>query len=400
MKIIFVHSPSDMYGASRSLLRLTSRLVRDGNQVIVILPYEGPLCSELVKSGVEIVIHRLLPVITRQRLRGLLSFINLFIALFCSIFYIYNFAKKYKPDIIHTNTALILSPGIVARLLKIPHFWHIRESFIEYGPVFRLFQWLIYSTSDKIICVSNAVAEQFSNKIRKRKVKVLNNGFPVDEFVEIPNEEVIEFRRRHGINNHLAVGVVGRIKYTRKGQDIFVRAAALLREQFPDVRFIIIGSPFPGNEHHLFNLKMLMKELNVEDRIILTGDVIEIKTAYASLDIVVLPSAQPEPFGGVVIEAMAMGKPVIGTAIGGTVEQIENGMTGFLVKPDEPQGLASAMGKLIADSQLRLMFGENGKKRFLEKFEFERFYQMILEMYSYAMQRREKEDLSNLKERM
>ncbi|MBK7260238.1 MAG: glycosyltransferase family 4 protein [Ignavibacteriae bacterium] len=104
----------------------------------------------------------------------------------------------------------------------------------------------------------------------------------------------------------------------RKGQDTFLRAAALIAAEHPDVRFVLIGSPFPGNESHGKALSALGRELGIDKQIVFTGDVADIRAAYAALDISVLPSEQPEPFGGVVIESMAAGKPVIGTRIGGT----------------------------------------------------------------------------------
>jgi glycosyltransferase involved in cell wall biosynthesis len=77
---------------------------------------------------------------------------------------------------------------------------------------------------------------------------------------------------------------VGRIKFQRKGQEVFVRAAHLLRERFPDARFLCIGSPFPGNESHLADLLKLIRELGLEDYVLCTGDVDDIKAAIAGLD--------------------------------------------------------------------------------------------------------------------
>jgi glycosyltransferase involved in cell wall biosynthesis len=129
-------------------------------------------------------------------------------------------------------------------------------------------------------------------------------------------------------------------------------------------------------------LQNLATQLGVSDRIVYAGDVDDVKAAYAALDISVLPSALPEPFGGVVVESMAFSKPVVGTRIGGTVEQIEDGVTGFLVEPDNPEKLAEALEKLLRSGQLRLRMGENGHSRFINLFEFENFYGRILLLYS------------------
>ena len=76
------------------------------------------------------------------------------------------------------------------------------------------------------------------------------------------------------------------------------------------------------------------------------------------------------------------GKPVIGTRLGGTVEQIEDGVTGFLVEPNDPRELAAALERLLADADLRRRMGENGRARFLRLFEFEAFYARIASVYA------------------
>ncbi len=137
--------------------------------------------------------------------------------------------------------------------------------------------------------------------------------------------------------NDLVTGCVGRIKWGRKGQEHLIQAAHLLKTRGIISKILIVGSPFPGNEIHLERLKELARELDVEDQIIFTGEVADAKPAYASMDIFVLPSAYPEPFGGVVMEAMSMGLPVIATNLGGSLDQVVEGVTGFLVPPADPK---------------------------------------------------------------
>lgn len=382
MKILFVHSGSDIYGASRSLLRLASRLVKDGNSVRAILPYEGPLRAELENNGVRVNIHRSLPVVNRENFGGLLKLVLLMCKIPVSLVNLFIVAIKFKPDVIHTNTALILSPGIVSKLAGCFHIWHVREFFEEFPRLWKWYQWYMSIFSDTVICVSNAVAEQFDQHIKAKKIKVVHNGFPSEEFAPVEPMRVNAFRKRFDINGHVTVGVVGRIKFGRKGQDVFVRSIALLKDKFPDVKFLLIGSPFPGNEEHLENLRRLIKELEIEKNVVYTGDVEDIKTAYAALDISVLPSARSEPFGGVVVESMAFGKPVVGTRIGGTVEQIEDGVSGYLIEPNNHIQLASAIEKLLIDPEERKRMGENGLRRYQGLFEFETFYEKVLSLYN------------------
>lgn len=351
---------------------------------MAVLPYDGPLRNELEKNGVPVVIHHNLPIVTRpgfHRARGL---IDLMLAWPISVLRLSSAARKFRPDIIHTNTAVILSSGLAARLAGVPHVWHVRETFVEFPGLWRWYQWFMDYLSDVIVCVSAPVAEQFDRNIRERKIVVAHNGFPKEEFAPVEPARVAKFLESFGLNGYLTVGVVGRIKFGRKGQDVFVRSAALLKDKFPNARFVLVGSPFPGNEAHFHNLMSLVKDLGVEDRVVYTGDVQDIKAALAALDISALPSGLPEPFAGVVIESMALGKPVVGSKHGGTVEQIEDGVTGFLVEPNDPEALAAALERLLCDADLRRRMGENGRERFMRLFEFEAAYQKMLSIYARA----------------
>ena len=210
---------------------------------------------------------------------------------------------------------------------------------------------------------------------------MIYDGFPASEFAEVPASREAAFRNRFALGNAQLVGLVGRIKMGRKGQDVFVRAAHLLRDRFPDARFLIMGSPFPGNEKHLDLVQQLVRELDLSDRVVYTGDVEDIKGAMSALDVSTLASATPEPFGGVVVESMALGKPVVGTKLGGTAEQIVDEETGFLVEPNDPDAMARATGALLADPAMRSRMGENGRRRFMERFEFEKFYEKIMAVF-------------------
>ena len=270
MRLLFVHSGADLYGASRSLLRLSSRLARDGHGVLVVLPYDGPLRAVLETAGIQVRVHPRLPVVTRQRFRSLAGLGSLLWDVPRSIAELVNLAREFQPDVIHTNTALILSPGWAARLVGRPHVWHVREFFAEFGSAWNAYQWYMYWLADLIVCVSTPVARQFHPRILARKVRVIHNGFPRGEFQPVDAGRIAKFRRQHSLAGEKLVGLVGRIKLGRKGQDVFVRAAALLKDRYPDVRFLLIGSPFPGNEAHLENLLQLVKELEIEKTVVYT----------------------------------------------------------------------------------------------------------------------------------
>lgn len=387
MRLLLVHSGADLYGASRSFLRLSSRLVKDGHQVLALLPYQGPLLTALKDAGIHVDLEPQMLILTRERFGNKLKLMWCLASLPRSVFRMRTIIRNFKPDVVHTNTAVTISSGIAARLCSVPHLWHVREFFSDFPRLWPWYQKLMMRFSDCIACVSRPVAEQFRHDYRGKTV-VMHNGFPREEFDLVSPDRAAQFRNRFDLNGSKTVGLVGRIKFGRKGQEVFVRAAASIKDRFPDTKFLCIGSPFPGNEEHLDRLQQLVRELKLGEQFIYTGDVEDIKGAYAALDISVLASACGEPFGGVVIESMAMALPVIGTAIGGTGEQIENGVTGYLVPPGDPQSMADAMTKLLASPETRRRFGSAGRERFLAQFEFENFYRTITALYESLAQKK------------
>ena len=188
-RILYVHNSADLYGASRSLIRLLQGLDRSRFQATVILPEDGPLKPAIEDLDVRVLVDPSLAIISRYS-----SWIIVIGYRFpISVRRLCRFMRKENIDVVHTNTGVILSPGLAAKMAGIPHIWHMRESFRATWP--RL--WEIYSVyirmvSDKILAVSNATAAQFSDR---RKVIVIHNGFSLDEFA-VGSSVGGEFRQR------------------------------------------------------------------------------------------------------------------------------------------------------------------------------------------------------------
>ena len=380
--MLFIHNGADLYGGSRSLLRLSAQLIADGHVVTVLIPYSGPLQDGLVDLGVDVVVDAGIPVVDRRCFRSLRGAFGLGAAVVASFVRGLHLLRELRPDIVHTNTAVIFpSIGFAARLRGIPHVQHVRERVGECGAAWKVYQYLIAAASSQIVAVSHAMADQFAPWVRKRTT-VIHNGVPRDEFEGIDSSRALTFRQSCDHGDGPLVGLVGRIKLKRKGQETFVQAAAKLRDAYPAARFVLIGSPFPGNEEHLIALECLVTQCGAGDAIVMAGEVDDIKGAMSALDVLVLASGQPEPFGGVVVEAMALGKPVVGTRLGGTLEQIEHGETGLLIAANDPQAMADAIGQLLEDKGLRQRLGENGRERYLRDFEFQPFFQKMKSLYA------------------
>lgn len=370
-----------MYGASRSFLRLTARSVANGITVKAVLPKSGPLVDALREAGVEVLILNPFPLIERFAFKTPAGLIALLFNTPVSVRKICRLIKDFRPDIVHTNISIAFTPAVATRLTKTRHIWHIRETYVEFGFFWKIFRRFMVWGADRIIAISESVAEQF-DEYGREKVRVIHNGYPQEEFVPVPESEIAAYKKRFDLaEDDAVIGLVGRIKYLRKGQEYLVQAAAILKDEFPHAKYLIIGSPFPGNEDHLERLNALISSLGLEKTVIYTGDAEEVKVAYAALDISIMGSCLPEPLGGVTIESMAMCKPVVGTNIGGTVEIVEDEVTGLLIPPKDPEAMASAIRRLLVNPDLREEMGRAGRARYEQFFEFDAFYNKLVGIY-------------------
>lgn len=377
IKLLFIHNTSDLYGASRSLLRLNSRLNRSQFQSTIILPEKGTLEKPLTETGAKVLIKRNLCIIDRQEVKSL-RLASLPLRFLSSTSFISRIIREEKIDLVHTNTGVLPAGAWAARLNKKPHLWHIREWFQEFRQLWPPYANYIIRNSRKVLAVSHAIASQFP---QQSNVQVLHNGFDVEEF-NVPKDQYrADFRKKHGLQGQLVIGTVGRIKLVRKGQEFLIQAARILKDQGVRAKVVIVGAPFPGNEHHLEQLQKLVKTLKLENDVVFTGEMSDPKEAYPAFDIFVLPSAQPEPFGGVVMEAMCMGIPVIATAIGGSLDQVAPNETGLLVPPANPEKLANALLTLARDDGLRNKMALSGPKRIKTLFSMEKMVQELETLY-------------------
>jgi glycosyltransferase involved in cell wall biosynthesis len=381
MRLLYVHSGTDLYGASKALARMVAAEIAIGNSVCVVVPGLGPLNSLLEQSGAQVVVHSDLLRISHHRggVAGLLF--KLLTSGNSSTRRLVATIRRFKPDVVHSNTATVLSGAFAARAARIPHVWHIREFFSDNPFLWKIYRQIILRLSREVICTSKGVATQFSAAAANPHVHVLYDAIPASEY-SIPLEtEVHDFKARFGIPpGSLIASVVGRI-HDRKGQETFVKAAALLTKQFPHAHFLIVGSAFPGNDHHFRRLMRLVKELGLDQKVIFTGEVERVSLVYAATDVLVMPSTFPEAFGLVVLEAMAFGKPTISSELGGPVEIIIPEVTGLLSPPNDPACLAAAMKRLFLDRDFAQRLGAAGRQRFLSMFDTGSFLQRLNHVY-------------------
>ncbi|CAN5607353.1 glycosyltransferase [soil metagenome] len=164
-----------------------------------------------------------------------------------------------------------------------------------------------------------------------------------------------------------------------KGHDVFIRAAALVIEQFPNAVFSIAGEVL---EPAFFEeLQALVRELKLSQHFTFSGGVTNLRDYLAAADIFVLPS-RSEGFSNSIIEAMAAGLPVVATNVGGNAEAVQDGTSGYIVPPEDPAALAAAILKLLANHDQARAMGQAGKRIAAEKFTNEAMMTVTTDAYA------------------
>jgi glycosyltransferase involved in cell wall biosynthesis len=229
---------------------------------------------------------------------------------------------------------------------------------------------------DKIICISDAVRTHLARLKIGGNAVVIYNAIDADEFRRRIKLQIHEVKREFGVNiNQSMVGIIGNFQEW-KGQRTVIRAVDLLRRTYPDLICLLIGDVSKVSRADMLYFDDLRREIDQKDlrrNIIITGYRSDVPDLVNALDIQIHASTEPEPFGRVVLEGMCLGKPVIATNIGGPVEIIENGISGILVPPGDPERLAYQMEFLLKNPDTQTTMGRNASKRVTEVFGLDRF---------------------------
>ena len=222
---------------------------------------------------------------------------------------------------------------------------------------------------DKIIAISEAVKRDLVEKIgvSEKKVTKIYNGVDTEEFN--PSVSGESFRKELNLGPVKLVGMVGRFT-PEKGQDLFLRAAAKVIDEYRDVCFAVIGDAKLGSEQFKQAMINLSVELGLENKVIFTGFRDDLPRVMAALDIVVVSSVA-EPFGRVIVEALAMEKGVV-VSDSGAIPEIVSNDCGILVNPEDNEGFKEAILGLLTDTQRCKGLGESGRRIVEEKFGIKR----------------------------
>lgn len=346
-------------GAERSLGLLALGLSADGHEVAVAAPGPWVLREELEAVGVSVTsvpvrqcwlvqygsqplwrqaargLRYLWPDPGSRRLRGWLS--------------------DLMPDVVHVNCLSHLRGAAAARSLGLPVVWHIRE-ILPPGPRRRWFAGRLRRDATSVVAVSEAVAAWLRQEGLGDRLEVVHNG--VDPRVDGVDREVARGR----LNLPPEAVVVGLFSQlvAHKGALELVRAAHAAVLANPGLHFLIAGH---GPAAFVARLRREMADGPAAKHIHLVAPQPEIWELLAAVDLVALPTLWPDPLPRAVMEAMAIGRPVVAYEDGGVSEMVVAGETGLLCQPGDVEGLVRAILEMGGDGALRNRLGEAGRKR-------------------------------------
>jgi glycosyltransferase involved in cell wall biosynthesis len=283
------------------------------------------------------------------------------------------FLKQQRIQIVHTffESSDIWAGFVTKTMSKAKLVWARRDMGILRSRKHHIAYRLMAGAPDEVFAVSEQVRRHAIevDRIDAARVQTIYNGL---------NRADWDAASRPAKNpGEFLVTTVGNIRRV-KGHDVFIRAAATIVQQFPKVSFSIAGDVLEPD--YFRELQTLVQDLDLVNHVRFDGGVTNLRQHLRAADIFVLPS-RSEGFSNAIIEAMAASLPVVATDVGGNAEAVEDGITGLLVPPEDPDALSAAVLRLLSDPFQAKAMGAAGRSLVAEKFTTEAMMNQIAGAY-------------------
>jgi glycosyltransferase involved in cell wall biosynthesis len=347
VRVLYVNHVARVSGAERALLDLLAALPSSVTPLVACPPgdlahavHANDLAEVTPIAGTEGSL-RLHPIRTPRALGELAR----------NAAQIRRIVRQRDVDLIHANSTraglIALSPSVAPNR---PCVVHVHDRLAD-DPVTRAVKRITSRRASIIVTVSHYTAEPFLAGMPPDKIEVVFNPLDISRFTPTRMSRA-EARATIGGSPGPLLGVVAQVT-PWKAQDDAIRALAHLRRRRPDARLLIVGEPkftSPATRYDNLTydraLRDLAGRLSVADAIDFLGERDDVATVIRGLDVLLVPSWH-EPFGRTVIEAVALGTPVVATAVGGPAEVLRDPQDGRLLAPRQPEAWAAAVDELL-----------------------------------------------------
>ena len=316
--------------------------------------------------------------------RSVLLNLRSFFAFPLSVFAIVKIINKENIDIVHVNGLLSFHAPIAALLTRKKVVWHLISSLYP-KPLVSCLMPFIRIMADQIVVVAKKLGEYYMGsqiKVAETHARVIYECVDVDKFdpLTVSKKDIDKLKKEFNINHYeKIVGCIGNIN-PAKGYEYFIESANLVKKEIDNVKFLIIGDIADPKKIYYQKLKNLIVSLKMEQDIIFTGKQKDIPQILSLFDVFLLTSIY-EGTPLVILETMAMEKPVVATDVGGISEQVANGKTGIVVPPRNPKAMSEAVIYLLNHPEERVEMGKRGRERAKEMFSLERCVEEHRKLY-------------------
>ncbi len=281
-----------------------------------------------------------------------------------AIYKLYKLLKRHKIDLIHTHAYSAGTIGRISAFLAgvsviISHNHSVYDYYHKY---FRLVEWALSHITDRIICISDRVRKSTNRTqgISAEKLITIHNG--INSIGPVQKKAITKLKKELRIPpGHTVISTITHME-EHKGVSYLIQSASRICKSRENLIFLLVGEGAQEEE-----LKELCVSLKIEENVVFTGERSDIPEILSLTDIFVLPSVR-EGLSLSILEAMASGKPVIATSVGGIPEVVSDGVSGILVRPKNPYALHDAIVELLDDKVKQRLMGFNGKRIFEERF--------------------------------
>jgi glycosyltransferase involved in cell wall biosynthesis len=335
-------------------------------------------------TGAEVVLFENLKPVDFGALNGVLNPIkrlgNLYRGLYAQARVHAKYLREHRIDLVNLNNSMTRNHAwmLAARQVGIPCITHEMGINKSYSFLSKYFGKRL----DRIVSLSHAICKAMleNGGVDFPNIQVIHCGIDLTRY-QI-KETPAQLRQKHNIPEGVPViGVVGNIREW-KGQETLVRATAILKKKYPEIRCVLVGDRGNGPNEYGDRLDRIAKELNVTDSIVHAGFQRNAIDYMEWMDVVTHTSIHPEPFGIVTLEAMSRSKPLVSTTIGGPAEVVVNGESGLLVDPGKPEDLAAAVDRFLGDPEYARLTGKRGYERMASSFSMKQSIDKTMAVYA------------------
>jgi glycosyltransferase involved in cell wall biosynthesis len=348
MRIVCVHQGYELYGSDRCFIDSVSALRSAWPlaDIEVVLPQDGPIVPALQKLATRVTIEPLF-ILRRRGFAKLLALspLRLPAALWRAA------RRMRRAQLVLVNTVVVLDYMLLARFFSLKTLVHVHE--IPDGAKLRLFRALLAWTNADVIFNSNATRVAY--RLRNQTQHTVYNGITPPS--ELP--PAADYDRQRPLRL-LMMGRINRIK----GQDLLIEAIAKLpRDIVNRLEVRIVGGTFENDNAREESLRLAVHAAGLDAIVRFEPFIDDPAALYQWADLVVMPSRLPESLGRVAIEAMAYGRAVLASRIGGLAEIVEDNVTGWLIAPNDAKALSDAILRVVTLPELWRTYGEAGRRR-------------------------------------